>query len=147
MRGKLTRVVLLGVALVLGPQQAYAAKQSARSVLASRCAPAVFLDFHRYREGGSPELSLVCRPSRLRVAPDHAGAQPYTLSRMRWHSWGASTTYTDATAFFCPNMSPCEHRQSRLTVTGLEIRHGHKYLYRAAYLKVEGLPRMELWVG
>jgi hypothetical protein len=44
-------------------------------------------------------------------------------------------------------MSPCERPSSRLTVTGLEIRHGRKYLYRTAYLKVDGLPRIELWVG
>jgi hypothetical protein len=113
----------------------------------SRCEPAVFLEFHGYREGGSPELTRVCRPSQLRVAPDSVGGDPYTLTGLRWHKWGSNTTYTDATASFCPNMSPCERRPSRLTVTGLEIRHGRKYLYRTAYLKVRGFSREELWVG
>jgi len=134
--------------LILGSQLtgSAGAEEAALSAAASRCEPAVFLDFHGYREG-SPQLTLACRPSRLRVAPDSVGSDPYTLTGLHWHKWGSNTTYTDATASFCPNMSPCERRPSRLTVTGLEIRHGRKYLYRTAYLKVSGLSREELWVG
>jgi hypothetical protein len=139
---------LLASILTLGSQMtgSASAEQPGLLAAASRCEPAVFLDFHGYREG-SPQLTLACRPSRLRVAPDSVGSDPYTLTGLHWHRWGSNTTYTDATASFCPNMSPCERRPSRLTVTGLEIRHGRKYLYRTAYLKVSGFSREELWVG